>query len=207
MTGPLSLDCISEIDRAAVILNPVRLAILQHSGQPVSATELGSRLGLTRQKVNYHLRKLARGGFVKRAGRRRRRNMIEQRYVICARGFLLAPSLLGPIGADWRGIEDAGSPAYLLALCAQIQTDLLRVERAAPAEGGRPPVLSIKSQFRFETQERREAFAVALREAVVGVIARFTAPYARPDGSPGRGDPFRLVVGCYPFTPETPRER
>ncbi len=200
MAGSASLDCISEVERAAVILNPVRLAILRHSGQPVSATELGSRLGLTRQKVNYHLRKLARGGFVKRAGRRRRRNMIEQRYVAAARGFLLAPTLLGPIGADWRGIDDMASPAYLVALCAQIQADLLRVERAA---GDAPAaVLSIKSQFRFETPERREAFALALREAIVGVLARFTAPYARPDGAPGRGHPFRLVVGCYPFAPE-----
>jgi DNA-binding transcriptional ArsR family regulator len=207
MAGPVPLESVSEVDRAAIVLHPIRLAILRHAGQPTSATELGLRLGLARQKVHYHLRRLARSGFVKRAGRHRRRNMIEQRYVISARGFLLAPSLLGPLGADWRSVEDVGSPAYLLALCAQVQTDLLRFEQANASAGKGAEILSIKSQFRFETEERREAFARALREAVIGVIARFTSPYARGDGSPGRGEAFRLVLGSYPFPPEPPAPR
>jgi len=202
MAGPVPLDSISDLARAAAILHPVRLAILRQAGQPISAAELGLRLSLPRQRVNYHLRRLARAGFVKRAGRRRRRNMVEQRYVVGARCFLLDPGLLGAAGADWRRIEDAGSAAHLLALGAQVQTDLLRLGPTAVPAAERPAVLSFKSQFRFETEERREAFARALREALVEVIARYTAPYARPDGSAGRGAPFRLVLGCYPFVAE-----
>jgi len=203
----VSLEVVAELDRASAVLHPVRLAILEAASRPVSATEIGERLGLPRQRIHYHLRKLARSGFVRRAGRRRKRNMIEQRYVAAARGFLLAPSLLGPVAADWRGIGDAASPAYLLALCAQIQADLLRLEPAADAGSGRTAVVSIKSQFRFDSADRREAFAASLREAVVGVIARFTSPYARPDGSPARGEAYRLVLGCYPFAPEPPVPR
>jgi DNA-binding transcriptional ArsR family regulator len=202
MTGPLPLDCVSDLASAAAVLHPVRLAILRHAGEPISATELGLRLSLPRQQVNYHLRRLARAGFVKRAGRRRRRNMVEQRYVIGARGLLLDPALLGAVSADWRRIEDAGSAAYLLALGVQVQSDLLRLGPAAVSTAERPAVLSFKSQFRFETEQRREAFADALRQAIVEVIARYTTPYARPDGSPGRGAPFRMVLGCYPFVAE-----
>ncbi|HKD11991.1 MAG TPA: helix-turn-helix domain-containing protein [Thermoanaerobaculia bacterium] len=202
MAGTVPLDPISDLARAAAILHPVRLAILRHAVQPVSATELGRRLSLPRQQMNYHLRRLARAGFVKRAGRRRRRNMVEQRYVIGAHGFLLDPGLLGAVGADWRRIGDAGSPAYLLALGAQVQSDLLRLGPTAVVTAEGSAVLSFKSQFRFETEERREAFARALREAIVEVIARYTAAYGRPDGSPGRGAPFRLVLGCYPFVAE-----
>jgi DNA-binding transcriptional ArsR family regulator len=202
VAGAVPLDPVSDLARASAILHPVRLAILRYAGEPVSAAELGLRLSLPRQQVNYHLRRLARAGFVRRAGRRRRRNMVEQRYVTAARGFLLDPGLLSAVGADWRRIEDAGSAAHLLALAAQIQTDLLRLGPTDVSTAEHPSVLSLKFQFRFETEDRREAFARALREALVEVIARYTAPHTRPDGSPGRGAPFRLVLGSYPVVAE-----
>lgn len=207
MSAAGGLDCVSETARAAELLHPLRLSILELAREPLSATELGARLGLPRQRVNYHVRKLARWGFLRRAGRRRRRNMVEQRYVASARGFLLSPELLGGVGADWRRIEDAGSGSYLLALCCQMQSDVIRGEQE-PARQGKPvSTLSIKSQFRFETERQREAFTRALHDAVVGVIARHTSPNARPDGSSAPGRPFRLVLGCYPYEPEASPRR
>jgi len=196
---PAGVDCVAEADRAAELLRPLRLEILRLAQRPVSATELGSRLGVSRQRINYHLRRLASSGFLRRAGRRRRRNMIEQRYVVAARGFVLSPELLGSIGADWRRIEDAGSAAYLLALCAQMQSDLIRAWRGASKEGKRVSTLSLKSQFRFETPAQRDAFTRAIRDAVVDVIARHTSPNVRPDSRPAPGRPYRLVLGCYPY--------
>jgi DNA-binding transcriptional ArsR family regulator len=166
--------------------------------EPASATELARRLGLPRQRVNYHVRELERAGFLRAAGRRRRRNLIEQRYVATARSYVLAPALLGPLAPDWRSITDTASADYLLALAEQVRSDVSRAADEASAEGKRLSTLSVKSQFRFETPEERTRFAEAVRQAVVEVIARYTSPNTREGGRPGRGRPYRLVLACYP---------
>ena len=201
------LLCITDRTGAAEILHPLRLEILRLAAEPVSASELAPRLNLSRQRVNYHVRRLARGGFLRRAGQRRRRNMIEQRYVVSARAFLLSPDLLGAVGADWRRVEDAASAGYLLALGCQMESDLIRVWRQAQTSGKPAPTQSLKSQFRFETAQQREKFVRALEEAVVRVVNEHTSANLRPDGKPAPGRPYRLVLGCYPYLPresETP---
>jgi DNA-binding transcriptional ArsR family regulator len=195
------LGCITDRAYAAEVLHPLRLEILRLAREPVSASELSPRLGLTRQRVNYHVRLLARSGFLRRAGRRRRRNMIEQRYVASARAFLLSPDLLGAVGADWRHIEDPTSAAYLLALGCQMESDLIRVWREDKAPGKPASTLSLKSQFRFESAEQRERFTRALEQAVVRVVTEHTSPNLRPDGAAAPGRPYRLVLGVYPYLP------
>jgi DNA-binding transcriptional ArsR family regulator len=190
------LETVVSPSRAGALLHPLRLQILALARQPASAADLAKRLGLPRQRVNYHVRALERAGFLRAAGRRRKRNMIEQRYVATARGFVLSPTLLGPVGADWRDIGDTGSADYLLALAEQLRAD---VERAAREAGGeRVPIVSLKSQFRFESVAQRTEFAQALREAVVGVIARHASPNRTDDGRAGRGQAHRMVLACYP---------
>jgi DNA-binding transcriptional ArsR family regulator len=196
------LECVADSRRAAALLDPLRARILTLTREPASATELGARLDLPRQRVNYHVRELARAGLLKRAGRRRKRNMFEQRYVASARGYVISPELLGEAGADWRAVADAGSAAYLLALTCQMQADVARAVRQSKADKKRLATLSIKSQFRLESPEQRERFTRELKEAVVGVIARFTAPNLTAGGKPAPGHPFRLVLGCYPYAPE-----
>ena len=163
MNSSAEIHCITERAHAAEVLQPLRLEILQLAREPASASEISQRLGLSRQRVNYHVRILARSGFLRRAGRRRRRNMIEQRYVASARAFLLSPELLGGVGADWRRVEDAAGAGYLLALNCQMGSDLVRVWRESGKTGKRASTLSLKSQFRFESSEQRERFERALR--------------------------------------------
>ena len=190
------LETVASPTRAGALLNPLRLQLLALARQPASASEMAKRLGLPRQRVNYHVRTLERAGFLRPAGRRRKRNMIEQRYVATARGFVLSPTLLGPVGADWRDIHDTGSAEYLLALAEQVRRDVERTAREAGEE--RVPTVSLKSQFRFESAAQRTEFARALREAVVGVIARHSSANRTEDGRAGRGRPHRLVLACYP---------
>jgi len=190
------LETVTSPERAGALLQPLRLRILALARQPSSASEIARRLGLPRQRINYHVRALERAGFLRGVGRRRKRNMVEHRFVAAARAFVLSPSLLGPVAADWRDIGDTGTADYLLALTEQVRAD---VERAgAEAEGERVPMLSLKSQFRFESPAQRTEFANALREAVVGVIARHSSPNRTDEGRPGRGRAHRLVLACYP---------
>jgi DNA-binding transcriptional ArsR family regulator len=166
--------------------------------EPSSATELARRLGLPRQRVNYHVRELERAGFLRAAGRRRRRNLIEQRYVATARSYVLAPGLLGALAPDWRSIADTASADYLLALAEQVRSDVAQASEEAAAEEKRLSTMSVKAQFRFETPEQRTRFAEEVRQALVDVIARYTSPNLRENGRPGRGRPYRLVLACYP---------
>ena len=190
------LQTVTSARRAGALLNPLRLQILALARQPASASDLARRLELPRQRINYHVRALERAGFLRAAGRRRKRNMIEQRYVASARGFVLSPTLLGPVGADWRDIGDTASGDYLLALAEQLRRDVERAEREAGGE--RVSTVSLKSQFRFESAAQRAEFTRALREAVVAVIARHATPNRTEDGRVGRGRAHRLVLACYP---------
>ncbi|MGE5276716.1 MAG: helix-turn-helix domain-containing protein [Acidobacteriota bacterium] len=193
------LECISEHARAAALLNPLRMRILTIAREPASATEIAARLRMPRQRVNYHVRRLAEQGLLRRAGRQRKRNMVEQRFVASARAFLLIPDLLGGASPDWRDIRDPASAPYLLALAAQVQSDVSRAWKAAGEQGRQITTLSLKSQFRFESPAQRAEFARALRQAVVEAIARHTSVHDLPGGRPAPGSPYRLVLGCYPY--------
>lgn len=201
MQTQASVHFVNDSGRAAALLHPLRLRILEALREPDSAAGLARRLRLPRQKVNYHVRELARARFLARAGRRRRRNMIEQRYVATARGYLLAPEILGRLNADPRQIEDAFSPAYLLALTAQLQSELGRASQEAAAQGKRLATLSLSTELRFQSSEQRAEFARVLQRAVVDVIGRYASPATLPDGHAGSGRPYRLILGCYPIPP------
>ncbi|MEA2305180.1 MAG: hypothetical protein QOH43_2460, partial [Solirubrobacteraceae bacterium] len=47
---------------AEASLDPIRARLLAELGEPGSASTLAARVGLTRQKANYHLRALERHG-------------------------------------------------------------------------------------------------------------------------------------------------
>jgi hypothetical protein len=199
-TDVSDVETITDGSRAAVLVqHPLRPRILSLAREPASATQIAATLGEARQKINYHVRQLHRAGLLKPAGRRKRRNMVEQRFVATARSYVLAPQLVGPLAADAARVADAVSAAYLVALASQAQAELTSAIEAASAQGKRIATLSMSSELRFESAEQREAFARALRTALTDVIAEHSSPATNSDGSPGAGRPFRLVVGCYPL--------
>lgn len=195
------LDYVNDADRAAVLMHPLRLRILAEADEPRSPATIGERLGLPRQKVHYHVQALARAGFLRKAGRRRKRNMTEQRWVATARHYALAPQLLGVLGADRGTFEDAFSVQALIGLLARAQADVGTMHAQAAEEGTRLATLSLTADFRFESPLQRAAFTQSLQEALAEVIARHSVPMNDRFGEPNPGRPFRLVLGCFP----TPR--
>jgi biotin operon repressor len=196
MQEPAPVAVVSEMPRVGLLARPLRLRILEAAREPRSASAIAASLGMSRQRVNYHVRQLARGGFLRRAGRQRKRGLTEQNYVVTARAFLLGPAALGPMSADTRAVADKMSAAYLLALAGQMQQEASRSWREAHAVGKPLPVLSLDAEVCFASAHERAAFADALAAAV----SRVVAAHARPCPSGGRAArPYRLVLGCYPL--------
>lgn len=192
------LEIVQEGQRAALLLHPLRLRILEQAREPASASEIARRIGETPQKVNYHVNALADAGFLRLAGERRRRNFVERRYRATARHYLLSPAVLGTLGLPAGAPvspDDAFSAARLLGLTALVQEELGRtLHEAETAGAGRVPSLSLDAEVRFASAAERSRFASEIRSAVLDVVGRYSGR--------GRGWPFRLVLGCYPLPTE-----
>jgi DNA-binding transcriptional ArsR family regulator len=184
--------------QARLLLDPLRRRILAAAREPASAAALAAALGLPRQRVNYHVRLLARAGFLTRAGRRRRRGLVEQRYVVSAEAFLLAPEVLGGLEPGPPVTPDQASAAFLIALAARMQSEAGRAWRDAGAQRKRLPVLALDTTIAFTTADQRARFAAALTESVTRLVAEHTS--APTSGAKARR--YRLALGCYPIPGE-----
>lgn len=187
---------------AALFQHPVRQQILALARAPMSATEMALQLGLTRQRVNYHVRKLERAKFLTRAEKRMRRNMVEQRYVATARAYVIAPELLGPLAPHANAVQDAASAAALFAIASRAQHDLTRVVSDADAQSRRLATLSLTADIRFTSADQRAEFTRALEQGIADIVARHSAPFTLTDSTPAPGRPYRLFLGCHPIPQE-----
>lgn len=79
---PLHNETVRDGRRAALLVqHPLRSQILKIARAPMSPSAIAAELGESRQKINYHVRQLQRAGFLRAAGRRRKRGLVEQRVV------------------------------------------------------------------------------------------------------------------------------
>ena len=175
-------------------MDPRRQELLHLLKEPASAADLARRMDLPRQKVNYHVRKLASAGYLKKAGRRRKRNLLEQRWQATADAYFLTPSVLSSLAPDPSAIADRGSAEYLLALSSRLQSEVSESMEDAQAQGLRLPTLSISADLGFESPQQRAAFTEALQSAIAAVVAEYA-------GSPTKtgNRPYRMMVGCHPI--------
>src|SRR5919109_4874095 len=96
----LDLEVIDDPAAATVALEPVRSRLLAELARPASAAALAARLGVPRQKVNYHLRALEAHGLVRVAQTRRWGGLTERLLVATAATYVISPSALGPVASD-----------------------------------------------------------------------------------------------------------
>ena len=183
---------------ASVALDPVRSRLLAELRTPASAAALAGRVGLPRQRVNYHLRTLESHGLIRVDSSRRWGGLTERRLVATASSYVVSPGALGAAAADpERGI-DRLSASYLVALAARIVREVGQLLRRAQELDKRLATLSIDSEVRFRSAEDRAAFARDLTAGVAALVARYL------DESAPAGRRHRLMVGAYP-TPEEPK--
>jgi DNA-binding transcriptional ArsR family regulator len=177
---------------AAVALDPIRARLLTELVEPGSAATLATRVGLARQKVNYHLRALEAHGLVELAEERKRGGITERILRATAAHYVVSPGALGDTAADPDKAADRLSAGYLVALAGRVVREVGNLARRADAAGKRLPTMAIDTEIRFRSADDRAAFADELTAAVLDLAAR----YHHDDGRP-----HRLVVAAHPKPP------
>jgi DNA-binding transcriptional ArsR family regulator len=192
------VEVIDDPAAAIVALEPMRAQLLAELTQPGSAASLAARVGLARQKVNYHLRTLEAHGLVRPVEERRWGGLTERMYVATAASYVVSPSALGRAAGDPARESDRLSARYLVALAARIVREVGALLRRADETGKRLPALALDAQVTFRSAAERAAFTEELTAAVTGLVARYH------DASAPNGRPHRLVVAAYPGPTQTP---
>jgi DNA-binding transcriptional ArsR family regulator len=95
----LDIQVIDDPAAATVALEPMRSRLLSELAEPASAATLAARVGLARQKVNYHLNALEAHGLVRLAQERKWGGLTERLLVATATSYVVSPGALGPVAA------------------------------------------------------------------------------------------------------------
>src|SRR6188472_3630 len=116
----IDVTVIDDPAAAEVSLDPVRTRLLAELAQPGSASSLAAKVGLARQKVNYHLRTLEHHGLVELVEERRKGNMTERVMRATASSYVISPAALAALEPDPDRSPDHLSALWLLALAARM---------------------------------------------------------------------------------------
>jgi len=176
----------------AAILSPLRRRMLESLERPDSASGLSRRLGIPRQKINYHLRKLEDAGLVELVEEKMRRGCLERLVRVTARALVVSPEFLEGLAADPETIADRYSSAYLVAAAARMVRQVAEQRENSEKAGQRLATFTLESEIAFQSPADFNAFT---RELAVAV-ARLGSKYDRSSSRSSR--PFRVVVGAHP---------
>jgi DNA-binding transcriptional ArsR family regulator len=177
---------------AEVSLDPIRSRLLAELSVASSATMLAARVGLPRQKVNYHLRTLEQHGLVELVEERRKGNVTERMMRATARSYVISPLAMAAVAPDPARAPDRLSARWLLAVAAQLVRDVGALITGAAKADQRIATFAIDGEIRFATAADRSAFAEELTVAVTALVSRY-----HDEDAPG-GRRHRLVVAVHP---------
>ncbi len=192
MEALADLEVIDDPATAMVALDPIRARLLAELSEPGSAASLASRMGLARQKVNYHLRALEAHGLVRPVEQRRWGGLVERRVVATAASYVVSPAALGDAASDPERSSDRLSARYVIALAARVVREIGELLRGARAQGKRLATLAIDTEVRFRSPAERAAFTAELTQAITGLVARYH------DATAPGGRAHRLILVAHP---------
>jgi DNA-binding transcriptional ArsR family regulator len=189
----LDIQVIDDPAAATVALEPTRSRLLSELASPASAATLAARVGLGRQKVNYHLHALEAHGLVRLAEERKWGGLTERLLVATAASYVVSPSALGPIAVDPDREVDRLSASYLIALGARVVREVGDLVRRATETHKRLATLAVDTEVRFKSPTERAAFTKELTEAIATLVAKYH------DASTPGGRAHRLVLVAHPL--------
>jgi DNA-binding transcriptional ArsR family regulator len=189
----LDIQVIDDPEAATAALEPTRSRLLSELKAPASAAALAARVGLGRQKVNYHLHALEAHGLVRLAQERKWGGLTERLLVATAASYVVSAGALGPIAVDPDRRIDRLSASYLIALGARVVGEVGDLVRRAQETGKRLATLAVDTEVRFRSATDRAAFSNELTEAITKLVSKY-----HDESAPG-GRVHRLVVVAHPM--------
>ena len=193
ISSMIDIQVIDDPAAATVALEPMRSRLLSELVAPASAATLATRVGLARQKVNYHLHALEAHGLVRLAGERRWGGLTERLLVATAASYVVSPSALGSAAVDPDREVDRLSASYLIALGARVIREVGGLVRRAKEGGKRLATLAVDTEVRFRSASDRAAFSTELTEAIAKLVSKY-----HDESAPG-GRAHRLLVVAHPL--------
>ena len=189
----LDIEVIHDPATATVALDPMRSRLLSELAAPASAATLAARVGLARQKVNYHLRALESHGLIKVAERRKWGGLTERLLVATAASYVVSPNAMGPVAIDPDREVDRLSASYLIALGARIVREMADLVRRANVARKRLATLAVDTEVRFRSPADRAAFSAELADAITKLVSKY-----HDESAPG-GRAHRVMVVAHPL--------
>jgi DNA-binding transcriptional ArsR family regulator len=177
---------------AEASLDPIRARLLGELAEPGSASSLAPRVGLTRQKANYHLRALERHGLVELVEERRKGNCTERILQATAASYVISPAALSAVAPDPSREPDQRSARWLLAVAGRLVGEVGELISRSSSAGKPLATLGIDSEIRFASAKDRAAFAVELTDAINGLVAKYH------DERAVGGRSHRFIVALHP---------
>ena len=100
------VEVIESAEAAAAALDPVRSRLLGELAVPASAAGLAARVGIARQKVNYHLNALEAHGLVELSEERRHGGITERVLRASAAAYVVSPAAVRSSAKAARSAAD-----------------------------------------------------------------------------------------------------
>jgi DNA-binding transcriptional ArsR family regulator len=188
----LDVAVIDDPAAAEVCIDPTRARLLAELIEPGSATMLAGRVGLARQKVNYHLRELERHGLIELVEERRKGNVTERVLRATALSYVISPAVLGAVQPDPARSPDRLSARWLLALGAKLVRDVGALVEGATKAHKPLATFGLDAEVRFSSAADRAAFAEELTTTIAALVSRYHDEHA-----PGGRD-HRVVLAIHP---------
>jgi DNA-binding transcriptional ArsR family regulator len=198
LSGMFDVTVIEDAAAAEASLDPMRARLLAELAEPQSATTLATRVGLARQKVNYHLRALERHGLVELVEERRKGNMTERLLRATAVSYVISPSAMAALAPDPSRSPDRLSARWLLALAARLVRDVGALTTGGARAGKRVATYGLDAEVRFASATDRAAFAAELTDAVIALVGKYHDETAK------RGRDHRVIVAVHPSVKAQP---
>ncbi len=189
----LDVQVIDDPAAATVALEPVRSRLLSELAKPASAATLAGRLGIARQKINYHLRSLESHKLVRLAEKRKWGGLTERLMVASAASYIISPSALGAVANDPERSADRLSANYLIALAGRVVREVSKLVCRSKEADKWLATLSLDTEITFQSPTDRAAFSRELIDAVTKLVSKYhnaTAPGGRA---------HRLVLVAHPL--------
>ena len=149
------VEVIEEPKRAQVLLQQGRIDLLEQLTEPASAAVLARKLGLPRQRLNYHLRELEAQRLIELVEEKQKGNVKERIYRRTGHSYAISPAALGPLGSGADDVQDRFSSAYQIARASQVIREVSAMRAGASAAKKSLATFAVDVDVRFASAEQR----------------------------------------------------